>query len=242
MKKSYLTFLLAILIFAISCNEKTQTENKSILFSTWKLVDNEMKKVEDLPQLNYKEVYDSENNLIEVVNYNKETVFGTTKFKYENGLRKLKEQFDKENQLILSASYDYDNENRLVQENINNIQSNKLLSMKYYYDSNGSLTKKELIDSENNVTEYWDYSYLTENDNKVETEEYFRNNELAMVTKTVFNENGLEIEKLKSYPDKAEETRMTFQYEMKSGESNDWIVKRSFVNDSLKLENRKEYQ
>ena len=241
MKKIHLTFLLAILVFAFSCNVKTQTENKSVLFSTWKLVDNEMKKVEELPHLNYKEVYDSENNLIEVINYMNESVFVTSKYTYENGLKKLMEQYDKENKLIRTTSFDYDSENRLVQENIN-ILSDKILLMKYYYHANGSLIKKELIDSENNINEYWNYSYQTENTYKTETEEYFRKNELAMVTKTVFNEIGLEIEKTKIYPDKAEETKMTYQYEMKPGESIDWIVKKSFLNDSLVIENRKLYQ
>jgi hypothetical protein len=242
MKKIHLTFLLAILVFTFSCNVKTQTENKSVLFSTWKLVDNEMKKVEELPHLNYKEVYDSENNLIEVINYMNETVFATSKYTYENGLKKLMEQYDKENQLTQTTSFDYNEANQLVQENIDNIKSNLKFLLKYYYDAEGSLTKKEFFDSENNLVEYWNYSYQTENNNKTETEEYFRKNELAMVTKTVFNEIGLEIEKTKIYPDKAEETKMTYQYEMKPGESIDWIVKKSFLNDSLVIENRKLYQ
>jgi hypothetical protein len=242
MKKNNLTFLFAILVFTLSCNVKAQTENKSVLISTWKLVDNEMKKVEELPHLNYKEVYDRENNLIEVINYMNETVFSTTKYIYKNGLKKLMEQYDKENKLIQTTSFDYNETKQLVQENIDNIQSNKKFILKYYYDGEGSLTKKVFIDSENNIEDYWNYSYQTENNIKIETEEYFRKNELASVTKTVFNENGLEIEKTKIYPDKSEETKMTYQYEMKQGKSIDWTVKKTFINNSLVLENRKLFQ
>jgi len=114
--------------------------------------------------------------------------------------------------------------------------------MKYHYDSSGLLTEKELLDNEDTGYESWKYFYEEVNGNKVEKEEFYRDNELSMVTTTVFNEKGLEIEKTTYYPDNDTKTTYTYKYEMKAESDNDWTIKRYLLNDSLILEYRKDYQ
>ena len=240
MKTLKLISLLVLVTTMISCTNQSSNKKNEIMFTTWSIIDNKLTKQDNFSFQTYKEIYDDSNNLIEVINYIKDSVFITTKFTYENGQKILKEQFDNSSQLMLSASFGYDIKNNLSIERINNIKIGQKLIVKYFKNSEGNLIKKEFYDENNNQLENWLYKLSSDGDLKKEIVEHFKNEKLMSTTISIYNSYGLEIEKTQSYPDKATESKYTYQYEMHPNKVNDWIVRQVYVNDSLILEYRKE--